>query len=74
MTRPDGFVVKGQDDNVCKLQKSLYGMKQAHNQCHKKFDLTLISACFSVKEANQCVYYHHDGVRELYYSCMSMTY
>jgi hypothetical protein len=48
MTRPDGFVVKGQDDNVCKLQKSLYGMKQAHNQCHKKFDLTLISACFSV--------------------------
>jgi hypothetical protein len=29
MTQSDGFVVKGQEDNVCKLQKSLYGLKKA---------------------------------------------
>jgi hypothetical protein len=29
MTQPDGFVVKGQEDKVCNLLKSLYGMKQA---------------------------------------------
>jgi hypothetical protein len=29
MTQLDGFVVKHQEDKVCKLLKSLYGMKQA---------------------------------------------
>jgi hypothetical protein len=32
MTQPDGFVVKDQEDNVCKLVKSLYGLKQAPKQ------------------------------------------
>jgi hypothetical protein len=57
MTQPDGFVVKGQEDKVCKLQKSLYGLKYAPKQWHEKFDVTLISACFSVNEADRCVYY-----------------
>jgi hypothetical protein len=43
MTQSDGFVVKGQEDKVCKLVKSLYGLKQAPKQWHEKFDVTLIS-------------------------------
>jgi hypothetical protein len=32
MTQPDGSVVKDQDDKVCKLMKSLYGLKQTPKQ------------------------------------------
>jgi hypothetical protein len=74
ITQPDRFIVKGQEDKVCKLMKYLYGLKQTTKQWHEKFDVTLISAGFSINEADRCVYYHHAGVRELYYACMSMTY
>jgi hypothetical protein len=55
MTQPDGFIVKGQEDNVCKLVKSLYDLKQAPKQWHEKFDVTLILVGFSVNGADQCV-------------------
>jgi hypothetical protein len=61
MTQPDGFVVEGHENKVCKLYKSLYGLKQAPKQWHEKFNLTLISAGFSVNEADRCVYYHYSG-------------
>ncbi|WVZ51699.1 hypothetical protein U9M48_002814 [Paspalum notatum var. saurae] len=61
MEQPDGFVVKGQESKVCKLLKSLYGLKQALKQWHEKFDTTLRSAGFAVNEADSCVYYRYGG-------------
>jgi len=61
MDQPDGFVVKGEERKVCKLLKSLYGLKQAPKQWHEKFDMTLMSAGFTINEADRCVYYRHGG-------------
>nr|AAT77072.1 retrotransposon protein, putative, Ty1-copia sub-class [Oryza sativa Japonica Group] len=61
MDQPDGFVVEGQEGKVCKLLKSLYGLKQSPKQWHEKFDKTLTSAGFAVNKADKCVYYRHGG-------------
>jgi hypothetical protein len=61
MDQPDGFVVKGEEQKVCKLRKSLYGLKRALKQWHEKFDTTLTGAGFAVNEADKCVYYRHGG-------------
>jgi hypothetical protein len=55
MDRPDGFVVKGEEQKVCKLLKSLYDLKQAPKQWHEKFATTLTSAGYVVNEADMCV-------------------
>lgn len=61
MQQPDGFVMECQEGKVCKLLKSLYGLRQAPMQWHEKFNTTLTSVGFVVNEADKCVYYRHGG-------------
>ena len=42
MKQPKGFVVKNDENKVCKLVKSLYGLKQAPKQWHEKFDHAML--------------------------------
>nr|GEV69116.1 retrotransposon protein, putative, Ty1-copia subclass [Tanacetum cinerariifolium] len=56
MQQPEGFIVKGQEHKVCKLVKSLFGLKQAPKQWHEKFDNTLLSNGFQINKSDKCVY------------------
>ena len=57
MEQPEGFVVEGKSELVCKLKKSLYGLKQSPRQWYKRFDHFMLENGFhrSIKDA--CVYF-----------------
>ena len=39
MEQPVGFVTKGQEHKVCRLLKSIYGLKQFSRQCYIHFHM-----------------------------------
>ena len=56
MSQPEGFVKQGMEDKVCLLKKSIYGLKQASRQWHKKFDDFVLRNGFERSSYDECVY------------------
>ncbi|KAI3692025.1 hypothetical protein L6452_31831 [Arctium lappa] len=56
MEQPEGFVALGQENKVCKLIKSLYGLKQTPKQWHQKFYQAMLESGFKTSECDKCVY------------------
>ena len=50
------FVVKGQEQNICKLQKYIYGLKQASRSWNIRFDKAIKSFGFDQNIDEHCVY------------------
>ncbi|ONK76589.1 uncharacterized protein A4U43_C03F29880 [Asparagus officinalis] len=63
MIQPLGFKAAGKEDLVCKLKKSLYGLKQSPRQWYKRFDGFMIGYGYTRSPYDQCVYMHklHDS-------------
>nr|GEW87080.1 zinc finger, CCHC-type [Tanacetum cinerariifolium] len=60
MNQPQGFIMPGNENKVCKMIKSLYGLKHAHKQWHQKFDEVVLSNGFLLNQSEKCVYSKFD--------------
>ena len=56
MVQPEGFIAKGQEKKVCKLQKSIYGLKQASRSWNLRFDQAVKLFGFLQSPYEPCVY------------------
>lgn len=56
MSQPEGFTVPGSEGKVCRLKKSLYGLKQSSRQWYKRFDDHMIKSGFRRSLYDSCVY------------------
>ncbi|CAL8999519.1 unnamed protein product [Prunus brigantina] len=61
MKQPDGFIQKGEEELVCRLQKSIYGLKQASRQWYLKFDEVVKSQGFIDNPLDECIYLKFHG-------------
>ncbi|KAH9768832.1 Integrase catalytic domain-containing protein [Citrus sinensis] len=57
MIQPCGFRVAGKENHVCRLIKSLYGLKQSPRQWYKRFDQFIQGHKFTKSEHDHCVYF-----------------
>ena len=56
MTQPEGFCIPGEAKKICKLQRSIYGLKQASRSWNLRFDETVKQYGFIQNEDEPCVY------------------
>jgi hypothetical protein len=61
MTQPEGFVDPTNVGKVCKLQKSIYGLKQASRSLNLHFDEVVKGFGFIQSEEEPCVYKKASG-------------
>ncbi|KAL0329241.1 UNVERIFIED_CONTAM: Retrovirus-related Pol polyprotein from transposon RE1 [Sesamum radiatum] len=56
MDQPEGFTVVGEEQKVCHLQRSLYGLKQASQSWNIRFDEVIQGYDFIKNDFDRCVY------------------
>ena len=62
MVQPIGFVSKGQEDKVCHLKKSIYGLKQSSRAWYFRFHEAITVFGFTMVSEDHCVYVKRTSV------------
>ncbi|KAH9678593.1 hypothetical protein KPL71_025781 [Citrus sinensis] len=66
MVQPENFVLGDPKKIVCKLTKSIYGLKQASRQWYFKFHQIIISYGFEENVIDECVYHKFSGSKHIF--------
>ncbi|RVW70963.1 Retrovirus-related Pol polyprotein from transposon RE1 [Vitis vinifera] len=67
MEQPPSFVVQGESGLVCKLRRSLYGLKQSPRAWFGRFNSVVQEFGMLGSEANHSVFYHHNSSSQCIY-------
>ena len=57
MKQLEGYIQKGEENKMCLLKKSFYGLKQSPRQWYKQFDSFMIKIKYNQCEYDSCVYF-----------------
>ena len=63
MQQPKGFIARGQEHMACKLQRSIYGLKQASRTWNIRFDEAITLYDFEKSPDKPCVYKRIQGTK-----------
>ena len=66
MEQPKNFVTRDPKSMVCKLKKSLYGLKQSPRLWYHKFHTSITSFSFMMNPADECIYHKFSGSKYIF--------
>jgi hypothetical protein len=66
MKKPEGFVVDGKKELVCKLKRLLYGLKQSPRIWYQNFDRYILSFGFERNKVDHHIYSKEEGGNSIY--------
>ncbi|KAL0439184.1 UNVERIFIED_CONTAM: hypothetical protein Slati_2401400 [Sesamum latifolium] len=55
MDQPEGFTTVGEEQKVCRLQRSIYGLKQASRSWNTRFDEVIRGYDFVKNDYDPCI-------------------
>ena len=56
MEQPENFIVRGKEEKVCLLKRSVYGLKQSSRAWNEKLNNVLIAMNFKRLNSEPCLY------------------